>query len=147
MQQKEKTVEGLCEEMGIANVEVSYRMDDFENWTIQRLFDQYMRPKLEEKNPHATTDDIQKVLDVKWKEFALLNPYIPKTEDGETISDYHRSTSFSICPQKTTKTAKKHWKTLNPTASRRCSPQRSVRSLAAAANLAGEAEAGGDARM
>ncbi|KAG5447792.1 choline dehydrogenase 5 [Clonorchis sinensis] len=78
---KEKTVDQLCDELGIEDVELTYSTEDFENWTIQKLFDQYVRPLIIQKNPQASKDDIQKVLDAKWKEFAIMNPYIPKGEE------------------------------------------------------------------
>ncbi|KAA3669936.1 uncharacterized protein DEA37_0011967 [Paragonimus westermani] len=79
---KEKTVDQLCDDLGIEDVELTYSTEDFENWTIQKLFDQYVRPLIIQKNPNATREDIQKVLDAKWKEFAIMNPYIPKGEEG-----------------------------------------------------------------
>ncbi|CAH8455213.1 unnamed protein product [Heterobilharzia americana] len=78
---KEKTVDQLCEELGIEDVEMTYSTEDFENWTIQKLFDQYVRPLITNKNPNASKEDVQKVLDAKWKEFAIMNPYIPKGEE------------------------------------------------------------------
>nr|CAH8824718.1 unnamed protein product [Trichobilharzia regenti] len=78
---KEKTVDQLCEELGIEDVEMTYSTEDFENWTIQKLFDQYVRPLISNKNPNASKEDVQKVLDAKWKEFAIMNPYIPKGEE------------------------------------------------------------------
>ncbi|CAH8474380.1 unnamed protein product [Schistosoma margrebowiei] len=78
---KEKTVDQLCEELGIDDVEMTYSTEDFENWTIQKLFDQYVRPLIANKNPNASKEDVQKVLDAKWKEFAIMNPYIPKGEE------------------------------------------------------------------
>lgn len=80
--QKEKTVDQLCEELGIEDVELTYSTEDFENWTIQKLFDQYVRPLIVQKNPHAPKEDVQKIMDAKWKEFAIMNPYIPKGEEG-----------------------------------------------------------------
>lgn len=61
---------------------MTYSTEDFENWTIQKLFDQYVRPLIANKNPNASKEDVQKVLDAKWKEFAIMNPYIPKGEEG-----------------------------------------------------------------
>ncbi|KAF7256300.1 hypothetical protein EG68_06473 [Paragonimus skrjabini miyazakii] len=78
---KEKTVDQLCDDLGIDDVELTYSTEDFENWTIQKLFDQYVRPLIIQKNPNAIREDIQKVLDAKWKEFAIMNPYIPKGEE------------------------------------------------------------------
>ncbi|BHF73229.1 choline dehydrogenase 5 [Sparganum proliferum] len=80
---KEKTLEQLCEELGVEDVELTYSTDDFENWTVQKLFDQYVRPLIVEKNPTASKDAIQQILDAKWKEFAIMNPYIPKGEEGK----------------------------------------------------------------
>ncbi|THD26034.1 Chromodomain-helicase-DNA-binding protein Mi-2 [Fasciola hepatica] len=78
---KEKTVDQLCEELAIEDVELTYSTEDFENWTIQKLFDQYVRPLIIQKNPHAPKEDVQKIMDAKWKEFAIMNPYIPKGEE------------------------------------------------------------------
>ena len=68
--------------MGIEDVELTYSTDDFENWTVQKLFNQYVQPLIMEKNPHAPKDHITQILDAKWKEFAIMNPYIPKGEEG-----------------------------------------------------------------
>ncbi|CAI2738380.1 unnamed protein product, partial [Dicrocoelium dendriticum] len=84
---KEKTVDQLCEELGIEDVELTYSTEDFENWTIQKLFDQYVRPLIIQRNPHASKENIQKVLDTKWKEFAIMNPYIPKGEEVLELGD------------------------------------------------------------
>ena len=67
------------------DVELTYSTDDFENWTVQKLFNQYMEPLIIEKNPQASKENIALVLDAKWKEFANLNPYIPKGEEGMCI--------------------------------------------------------------
>lgn len=61
---------------------MTYSTEDFENWTIQKLFDQYVRPLIVNKNPEVSKEAIQKVMDAKWKEFAIMNPYIPKGEEG-----------------------------------------------------------------
>ena len=68
--------------MGIEDVELTYSTDDFENWTVQKLFNQYVQPLIVEKNPHAPKEHITQILDAKWKEFAIMNPYIPKGEEG-----------------------------------------------------------------
>ncbi|VUZ48861.1 unnamed protein product [Hymenolepis diminuta] len=78
---KEKTLEQLCEEFRIEDVEITYSTDDFENWTVQKLFNQYVEPLIVEKNPNAPKDHIVQILDAKWKEFAIMNPYIPKGEE------------------------------------------------------------------
>lgn len=80
---KEKTLEQLCEELSIEDVEITYSSDDFENWTVQKLFNQYVEPLIVEKNPNAPKEHIVQILDAKWKEFAIMNPYIPKGEEGE----------------------------------------------------------------
>ncbi|VDO01146.1 unnamed protein product [Rodentolepis nana] len=78
---KEKTLEQLCEEFRIEDVEITYSTDDFENWTVQKLFNQYVEPLIVEKNPDAPREHIVQILDAKWKEFAIMNPYIPKGEE------------------------------------------------------------------
>lgn len=75
-------MEELCEELQVEDVELTYSTDDFENWTVQKLFDQYVRPLILEKNSLASRETIQQILDAKWKEFAIMNPYIPKGEEG-----------------------------------------------------------------
>lgn len=63
-------------------MELTYSTDDFENWTVQKLFNQYVQPLIVEKNPHVPKEHIVQILDAKWKEFAIMNPYIPKGEEG-----------------------------------------------------------------
>ncbi|KAL3318137.1 choline dehydrogenase 4 [Cichlidogyrus casuarinus] len=69
-----KISEQICEELGLKDVELTYSPEDYENWTIQKLFDMYVRPLLQERNPNATKENIQRLLDAKWQEFNIKNP-------------------------------------------------------------------------
>ncbi|VDN11379.1 unnamed protein product [Dibothriocephalus latus] len=100
-QSKEKTLEQLCEELGVEDVELTYSTDDFENWTVQKLFDQYVRPLIVEKNANASKDAIQQILDAKWKEFAIMNPYIPKGEEELLEEDEDDNTAFEVVDEDT----------------------------------------------
>ncbi|PAA78378.1 hypothetical protein BOX15_Mlig006386g1, partial [Macrostomum lignano] len=98
-----KSVEEICEELEIQDVELSYTSENFENWTIQKLFNQYVQPLLEERNPEASKENIRTVLDAKWKEFASLNPYIPKDDltdytDEEIVDDEGEAAAEPAAP-------------------------------------------------
>uniref|UniRef100_A0A0R3XBN0 PHD-type domain-containing protein n=1 Tax=Hydatigena taeniaeformis TaxID=6205 RepID=A0A0R3XBN0_HYDTA len=89
-------LEQLCEELGVEDVELTYSTDDFENWTVQKLFNQYVQPLIVEKNPHVPKEHIVQILDAKWKEFAIMNPYIPKGE--EDLPDDEEESSTLAAP-------------------------------------------------
>merc|ERR1711874_613742 len=73
------TVEEVCEQFGLNDVDLEYSEADYSNLTTYKLFQQNFRPRIQAENQKVPMSKLMMLVAAKWREFTALAP----KEDAE----------------------------------------------------------------
>merc|ERR1711874_920413 len=74
------TVEEVCEQFGLNDVDLEYSEADYSNLTTYKLFQQNFRPRIQAENQKVPMSKLMMLVAAKWREFTAL---APKEEEEE----------------------------------------------------------------
>lgn len=68
------TVEEVCNTFDLADVDIDYSEEDFQNLTTYKMFQQHVRPILQKENPKVPMSKLMMLVAAKWRDFSESNP-------------------------------------------------------------------------
>merc|ERR1711997_714617 len=68
------TVDQVCEQYGLNDVDLEYSDADYTNLTTYKLFQQNFRPRIQAENPKVPMSKLMMLVAAKWREFTALAP-------------------------------------------------------------------------
>merc|ERR1711997_347971 len=72
------TVDQVCEQYGLNDVDLEYSDADYTNLTTYKLFQQNFRPRVQAENPKVPMSKLMMLVAAKWREFTSLG----RSEEG-----------------------------------------------------------------
>lgn len=83
--EEQPTVEEVCEQFDLQDVEIEYDEDQAQNFVTFKLFSQYVRPILQKHNSKAQSTKLQLLTAAKWREF--LEEYQNREAEAENSEE------------------------------------------------------------
>jgi len=68
------TVDQVCDQYGLNEVDLEYSEADYTNLTTYKLFQQNFRPRIQAENPKVPMSKLMMLVAAKWREFTALAP-------------------------------------------------------------------------
>lgn len=88
------TVQDVCDQLGLADVDLTFEDEDYQNLQTYKQFQQHVRPILQKENPKIAVSKLMMLVAAKWRDFEAANPYLEQEEDAskaETTVDTSRA--------------------------------------------------------
>jgi len=77
------TVEQLCEQYGLNDVDLEYSDADYSNLTTYKLFQQTYRQRIQAENPKVPVAKLMMLVGAKWRDFVANNPENQEAEEAQ----------------------------------------------------------------
>ena len=81
------TVQQVCEQWGLNDVDLEYSEADYSNLTTYKLFQQTFRPRIQAENPKVPMSKLMMLVAAKWREFTSLGQAEEEQEVEEDDDD------------------------------------------------------------
>lgn len=81
------TVQQLCEQYGLNDVDLEYSEADYSNLTTYKLFQQTYRTRIQTENPKVPVAKLMMLVGAKWREFVASGPAGEQEEEEEEEGD------------------------------------------------------------
>lgn len=85
-EKSQKSVQEICDEYGLVDVDYEFTDADYQNLTSYKLFSQHIRPMIANSNPKIPMSKMVVFVSAKWREFsqnipiASSSPYVEESE-------------------------------------------------------------------